>query len=58
MQESTFLGSYRRTLVRTDDGSLVRLQHPASDRVEYDDRVRIAVAAVPVVVRHAAPTED
>jgi putative spermidine/putrescine transport system ATP-binding protein len=51
VQESTFLGSFRRTLVRTPDGSLVRVQHAASDRVEYDDRVRIAVDPVPVAVR-------
>ena len=51
VEESTFLGSIRRTLVRTDDGALVRLQHPADDRLEYGERVRIAVAPVPVPVR-------
>jgi len=51
VQESTFLGSFRRTLVRTADGVLVRVQHPASERVEYDDRVRIAVDLEPVSVR-------
>ena len=54
VQESTFLGSYRRTLVRTPDGALVRVQHAASERVEYDDRVRIAVDPVPVAVRRSA----
>lgn len=53
VQESTFLGSFRRTLVRTADGALVRVQHGAGDRVEYDDRVRIAVDPVPVAVRRA-----
>ncbi|MEW1835603.1 ABC transporter ATP-binding protein [Microbacterium sp. NPDC079995] len=51
VEESTFLGSIRRTLVRTDDGALVRLQHPADDRLEYGERVRVAVAPVPVSVR-------
>lgn len=54
VQESTFLGSFRRTLVRTLDGALVRVQHPASERVEYDDRVRIAVDPEPVSVRPRA----
>ncbi|QNO36850.1 ABC transporter ATP-binding protein [Protaetiibacter sp. SSC-01] len=53
VQESTFLGSFRRTLVRTTDGALVRVQHPAAERVAYDDRVRIALAPEPVSVRLA-----
>ncbi len=55
VQESTFLGGFRRTLVRTADGSLLRVQHAATDRVEYDERVRIALSAEPVAVR---PRED
>jgi putative spermidine/putrescine transport system ATP-binding protein len=51
VQESTFLGSFRRTLVRTADGALVRVQHAASERVEFDDRVRFALDPVPVAVR-------
>jgi putative spermidine/putrescine transport system ATP-binding protein len=51
VQESTFLGSFRRTLVRTADGTLVRVQHAAGDRVEYGDAVRITVAPVPVLAR-------
>ncbi|GAA2973408.1 putative spermidine/putrescine transport system ATP-binding protein [Microbacterium terrae] len=51
VQESIFLGSFRRTLVRTGDGTLVRVQHPATDGVEYDGRVRIALSAVPVTTR-------
>ncbi|QEO09566.1 ABC transporter ATP-binding protein [Protaetiibacter larvae] len=54
VQESTFLGSFRRTLVRTADGTMVRLQHPASERVEYDDRVRITIDPEPVSVRPSA----
>ncbi|MBN9193316.1 ABC transporter ATP-binding protein [Microbacterium sp.] len=53
VQESTFLGSFRRTLVRTDDGTLVRVQHPAGERVEYGDAVRLALAPEPVAVRPA-----
>jgi putative spermidine/putrescine transport system ATP-binding protein len=51
VQESTFLGSYRRTLVRTGDGTLITVQHAASERTEYEDVVRIAFAEAPVVVR-------
>jgi len=39
--------------VRTDDGTLVRLQHPAGERLEFGQRVRIALAPVPVTVRAA-----
>lgn len=51
VHESTFLGSFRRTVVRTDDGYLVRLQHPASDHLEFGDAVRIAITPSPVTVR-------
>ena len=51
VQESTFLGSFRRTLVRMSDGALVRVQHAASERVEYGDAVRLIVAPVPVLAR-------
>ncbi len=51
VEESTFLGSYRRTLVRTTDDVLVRAQHAAGDRLEYGERVRVTFADEPVVVR-------
>ena len=51
VHESTFLGSFRRTVVRTDDGYLVRLQHRASDQVEFGDTVRIAITPSSVAVR-------
>jgi len=54
VQESTFLGSFRRTLVRTSEGELVRVQHSAADRLSYDDTVRLTVAPEPVVVRPIA----
>ncbi|WP_431806743.1 ABC transporter ATP-binding protein [Microbacterium paraoxydans] len=50
VEESTFLGSMRRTLVRTESGELVRVQHAPGVRPAYGDRVRIAVAPEPVVV--------
>ena len=58
--ETTFLGSFRRTLVRTADGTLITLQHPVSDVVAYDDRVRISIAPVDVLARGvtAAPKVD
>jgi putative spermidine/putrescine transport system ATP-binding protein len=55
VQESTFLGSIRRSLVRTDDGTLVRVQHGAGERVEYGDEVRLVLAPEPVAVRPAEP---
>lgn len=53
VQESTFLGSFRRTLVRTADGTLLTVQHAADERVEYDELVRVALADAPVAVRPA-----
>jgi len=54
VQESTFLGSFRRTIVHGDDGTLVRVQHAAGERVEYGQRVGLAVAPDPVSVRASA----
>ncbi|WP_295032883.1 ABC transporter ATP-binding protein [uncultured Microbacterium sp.] len=51
VEESMFLGSMRRTLVRTEDGALVRVQHAARIRPAYGDRVGLAVDAEPVAVR-------
>ncbi|MBZ4487838.1 ABC transporter ATP-binding protein [Microbacterium sp. cx-55] len=51
VQESTFLGSFRRSVVRTADGALVNVQHAASDRVEYGDAVRVALDPTPVTTR-------
>jgi putative spermidine/putrescine transport system ATP-binding protein len=47
--ETSFLGSYRRTLVETADGSLVRVQHPVTDAVAPGQPVRFALAPVPVL---------
>ncbi|PZR55086.1 spermidine/putrescine ABC transporter ATP-binding protein [Xylanimonas oleitrophica] len=51
VEESMFLGSLRRTLVRTVDGDLVRVQHRAEDKVGFGDTVRVALDDVPVAVR-------
>ncbi|GAA4196690.1 ABC transporter ATP-binding protein [Microbacterium oryzae] len=52
--ESTFLGSFRRSLVRVQSpggSALVRVQHPATERLAFDERVGVAIDVVPVVVR-------
>jgi putative spermidine/putrescine transport system ATP-binding protein len=51
VEESTFLGSIRRTLVKTDAGELVRVQHGAHQHPSFGDRVHLAVEPVPVAVR-------
>ncbi|WP_426185041.1 ABC transporter ATP-binding protein [Microbacterium sp. TWP3-1-2b2] len=51
VEESTFLGSIRRTLVKTDAGELVRVQHDARQHPAFGDRVHLAVEPVPVAVR-------
>lgn len=50
VEESTFLGSIRRTLVRTESGELVRVQHAPGIRPVFGDRVHIAVTPEPVAV--------
>jgi putative spermidine/putrescine transport system ATP-binding protein len=49
--ESSFLGSFRRTLVRTADGTQVRVQHPVTDAVEVGESLRVNVVKVPVLAR-------
>jgi len=51
VEESTFLGSIRRTLVKTDAGELVRVQHDARMNPAFGDRVHLAIENVPVAVR-------
>ncbi|HEU5223974.1 MAG TPA: ABC transporter ATP-binding protein [Candidatus Lumbricidophila sp.] len=51
VQESTFLGSFRRTLVLTADGHAVRVQHAADQLLNFGDVVQVAVQAAPVAVR-------
>jgi putative spermidine/putrescine transport system ATP-binding protein len=49
--ESAFLGSFRRTAVRTVDDSVVQIQHPSSERVTAGDEVWLTVLPEPVLVR-------
>ncbi|MCJ1707751.1 ABC transporter ATP-binding protein [Microbacterium sp. VKM Ac-2923] len=51
VEETTFLGSVRRSTVVTADGSRVVIEHPAEHRLDVDTRARIALAPVPVNVR-------
>lgn len=54
VEETTFLGSIRRTLVRTDRGELVRVQHDAHAHPSFGERVFLAVDPIPVAVRAKA----
>jgi putative spermidine/putrescine transport system ATP-binding protein len=51
VQESTFLGSIRRTLVRTEGDVLLRMQHPVTERLEFGERIDVGIAPEPVAVR-------
>ncbi|MCE7481859.1 ABC transporter ATP-binding protein [Microbacterium profundi] len=51
VEESTFLGSMRRTLVKTDAGELVHVQHDAHQHPAFGDRVHLTVDPVAVAVR-------
>ncbi|WP_157008993.1 ABC transporter ATP-binding protein [Agromyces laixinhei] len=53
VQESTFLGSMRRTLLRTESGVLLRMQHPAREQLQFGERVTVDLDAVAVAVRPA-----
>ena len=51
VEESSFLGSFRRTSVRAPGGVLVRVQHPVGQGVQPGDQVRLALLPEPVVAR-------
>lgn len=51
VEETTFLGSVRRSTVVTTDGSRVVIEHAAEHRLDGHARVRIALAPMPVSVR-------
>jgi len=51
VEESTFLGSFRRTMLRTADGTILHAQHDAHERLEYGQVVSVTIAPEPVVVR-------
>lgn len=54
VEESTFLGSIRRTLVRTADTELIRVQHASHERVQFGDVVHLSLDDVPVAHRPAS----
>lgn len=51
VMESTFLGSLRRTVVRTENGTALRIQHGADEPVHFGDEVGVRVLPTPVVAR-------
>jgi putative spermidine/putrescine transport system ATP-binding protein len=51
---TSFLGSYRRTLLALEDGTVITVQHPAAEVPEIDGRVLIAFDPVPVPVARPA----
>ncbi|MGO2745603.1 ABC transporter ATP-binding protein [Microbacterium sp.] len=51
VEESTFLGSIRRTLVKTESGELVRVQHDAQSHPRFGELVHLTIEQVPVAVR-------
>jgi len=48
---STFLGSMRRTLLRTDDDQSLTMQHGVDQNLEIGTTVRVTVVPSPVAVR-------
>ncbi len=54
VEESSFLGSFRRTAVRAPGGVLVRVQHPVGQAVQPGESVRLAILPEPVVAKPAA----
>lgn len=52
--ESSFLGSFRRTLAQAEGGVEVRLQHSATDRVAPGDQLHLAVASTSVLAKPVA----
>jgi len=51
VEGTTFLGGARRSTVRTSDGVRVIVEHAAGHRLDDQERVRIALATVPAVIR-------
>ncbi len=51
VETSTFLGSIRRSLLRTIDGHSLTMQHAADQQLERGDEVHVTILPVPVVVR-------
>lgn len=51
VQESIYIGSLRRTRVRTEDGTQVRVQHAAAERFDFGTPVLVTIDPVPVSAR-------
>lgn len=51
VEATTFLGSARRSTVRTADDVRVVVEHPSEQRLGLRDRVRVALAVVPATIR-------
>ncbi len=51
VQESTFLGSFRRTVVLTASGHRVAVQHDAAIKPQFGDQVGLALTPVAVTAR-------
>lgn len=51
VETSTFLGSMRRTLMRTSDGQLLTMQHPAEEHFDVGTPVNLTIVPTPVAVR-------
>jgi len=51
VETSTFLGSMRRTVLRTADGQTLIMQHPADQRLDNGAVVRVTIEPVSVAAR-------
>ena len=51
VETSTFLGSMRRTLFKSDDGQRLLMQHPAELTFTVGDKVKLTLTPVAVAVR-------
>jgi len=51
VQQTTFLGNVRHSVVRAHDGSVVQIEHAVDNRLAPAAHVRIALAPVPVTTR-------
>ncbi|WP_058613837.1 ABC transporter ATP-binding protein [Microbacterium testaceum] len=51
VEATTFLGSARRSTVRTSDGVQVVVEHPSELRLDPEDHIRVALAPAPATIR-------
>jgi len=51
VETSTFLGSMRRTVMRTEDGQQLTMQHPAAEHLAVGAPVSLTIEPAPVPVR-------